>query len=144
MDKYVELELVIIFLDLLLLRPQVYRHLLFNRIKYHEHGIDVRTPQSCTTPPSFEASTREASTWSCLVLLCSGSTHCVLQANCMKIGLVYVMFEAGLKYFSSYHVGQDLNYPYLLGTSAYTYALRLVYALHEGCSMLPSSSSSSS
>jgi len=55
----------------------------------------------------------------------------VVQANCMKIGLVYVMFEAGLKYFSSYHVGQDLNYPYLLGTSAYTYVLRLVYALHR-------------
>jgi hypothetical protein len=41
-DKYVEMELVIIFLDLLLLRPQVYRHLLFNRIPYREHGLDVR------------------------------------------------------------------------------------------------------
>jgi hypothetical protein len=47
----------------------------------------------------------------------------------MKIGLVYVMFEAGLKYFSSHHVGQDLNYPYLLGISAYI-ALLLVYTLH--------------
>lgn len=45
-DKYIELELVIIVLDLLLLRPQVYRHLLFNRMKYHDSTIDVRTPST--------------------------------------------------------------------------------------------------
>lgn len=38
-----ELELVIIVLDLLLLRPQVYRHLLVNRVKHHEATIDVRS-----------------------------------------------------------------------------------------------------
>ena len=59
-DKYVEFDAIIIFVDLLLLRPQVfaqlqrgiamlddsphdqvYRHLLFNRMKYRETGIDV-------------------------------------------------------------------------------------------------------
>ena len=40
-DKYVEFEFVIIFIDLLLLRLPVYRHLLFNRIPHHEWGIDV-------------------------------------------------------------------------------------------------------
>lgn len=40
-DKYVEFEFIIIFLDLLLLRPQVYRHLLFNRMPYHDKGLDL-------------------------------------------------------------------------------------------------------
>ncbi|KAI8332975.1 Arv1 protein [Blakeslea trispora] len=31
-DKYVEHDFVIIFIDMLLHKPQVYRHLLFNRI----------------------------------------------------------------------------------------------------------------
>ena len=40
-DRYVEYELVLLVIDLILLRPQVYRHLLFNRIPYHDRGIDV-------------------------------------------------------------------------------------------------------
>ena len=36
-----EHENIIIFIDLLLLRHQVYRHLLFNRTKYLERGISV-------------------------------------------------------------------------------------------------------
>ncbi|KAI9591905.1 Arv1 protein [Syncephalis fuscata] len=38
-DKYVELDFVIIFIDLLLHKPQVYRHLLFNRLEYHDKGF---------------------------------------------------------------------------------------------------------
>ncbi|KAI8047862.1 Arv1 protein [Syncephalis plumigaleata] len=38
-DKYVELDFVIIFIDLLLHKPQVYRHLLFNRLEYRDHGF---------------------------------------------------------------------------------------------------------
>ncbi|KAH8553867.1 Arv1-like family-domain-containing protein [Umbelopsis sp. PMI_123] len=33
-DKYIEYDFVIIFIDMLLHKPQVYRHLLFNRITY--------------------------------------------------------------------------------------------------------------
>uniref|UniRef100_U9U2L1 Protein ARV n=1 Tax=Rhizophagus irregularis (strain DAOM 181602 / DAOM 197198 / MUCL 43194) TaxID=747089 RepID=U9U2L1_RHIID len=40
-DKYVEHDFVIIFIDMLLHKPQVYRHLLFNRLEYRDHGIDV-------------------------------------------------------------------------------------------------------
>jgi hypothetical protein len=32
---------VVIFLDLILLKPQVYRHILFNRLPYKETGIHV-------------------------------------------------------------------------------------------------------
>ncbi|CAG8443802.1 5687_t:CDS:2 [Funneliformis caledonium] len=39
-DKYVEHDFVIIFIDMLLHKPQVYRHLLFNRLEYRDHGID--------------------------------------------------------------------------------------------------------
>lgn len=38
-DKYVEYEIVLIFLDLLLHKIQVYRHLIFNRLPYSESGI---------------------------------------------------------------------------------------------------------
>lgn len=38
-DKYVEYDPVIIFLDLVLLRVQVYRHILFNQIEYCDKGI---------------------------------------------------------------------------------------------------------
>ncbi|KAJ3275976.1 sterol homeostasis protein [Borealophlyctis nickersoniae] len=37
-DKYLENDLVIIFIDMVLHKPQVYRHLLFNRIQYTPSG----------------------------------------------------------------------------------------------------------
>ncbi|OBZ89490.1 Protein arv1 [Choanephora cucurbitarum] len=39
-DKYVEHDFVIIFIDMLLHKPQVYRHLLFNRISKQD-GVEV-------------------------------------------------------------------------------------------------------
>jgi len=39
-DPYVEQELILIVLDLLLLRGPVYRHVLFNRTKFCPRGID--------------------------------------------------------------------------------------------------------
>jgi lipid intermediate transporter len=38
-DKYVEFELILIFLDLLLHKIQVYRHLIFNRLPFSDTGI---------------------------------------------------------------------------------------------------------
>ena len=40
-DKYIEFDNVILFIDMILHKPQVYRHLLFNRLKYTEQGIEV-------------------------------------------------------------------------------------------------------
>mmetsp|Transcript_61345 Transcript_61345/g.144761 ORF Transcript_61345/g.144761 Transcript_61345/m.144761 type:complete len:267 (+) Transcript_61345:189-989(+) len=40
-DKYVEHELVIIFLDLVLHKAQAYRHLIFNRMEYCESGLQT-------------------------------------------------------------------------------------------------------
>lgn len=37
-DKYVEHDFVVLFIDLVLIKPQVYRHLLFNRLGA---GVDV-------------------------------------------------------------------------------------------------------
>ncbi|KAF4556391.1 Arv1-like protein [Elsinoe fawcettii] len=39
-DKYVEHDYVVIFIDLVLIKPQVYRHLLFNRIGHEEGRFD--------------------------------------------------------------------------------------------------------
>ncbi|KAL2834477.1 Arv1-like family-domain-containing protein [Aspergillus cavernicola] len=39
-DKYVEHDFVVIFIDLVLIKPQVYRHLLFNRLESDEHNFD--------------------------------------------------------------------------------------------------------
>ncbi|KAJ9071823.1 sterol homeostasis protein [Entomophthora muscae] len=38
-DKYLEHEGIVIFIDLLLHKPQVYRHILFNRIQYYDTGL---------------------------------------------------------------------------------------------------------
>ncbi|KAG0270598.1 sterol homeostasis protein [Actinomortierella ambigua] len=40
-DKYVEHDFVIIFVDMILHKKPVYRHLLFNRLPYRDFGIDV-------------------------------------------------------------------------------------------------------
>lgn len=41
-DKYVEHDFVVLFIDLVLIKPQVYRHLLFNRLgKVGGNGWDV-------------------------------------------------------------------------------------------------------
>ncbi|KAF9365155.1 sterol homeostasis protein [Mortierella sp. NVP85] len=39
-DKYVEHDFVIIFVDMILHKKPVYRHLLFNRLPYRDLGID--------------------------------------------------------------------------------------------------------
>lgn len=39
-DKYVEHDYVILFLDLVLIKPQVYRHLLFNRLHRDDEKLD--------------------------------------------------------------------------------------------------------
>lgn len=44
-DKYVEHDFVVLFIDLVLIKPQVYRHLLFNRLGRVGDEIDV----SCYT-----------------------------------------------------------------------------------------------
>jgi hypothetical protein len=41
-DKYVEFEMMLIILDLILHKPQVYRHLLYNRPQQRSFGVDVR------------------------------------------------------------------------------------------------------
>jgi len=41
-DKYVEYDFIIIFLDLILHRSQVYRHILFNRTEYCDNGISIQ------------------------------------------------------------------------------------------------------
>lgn len=41
-DKYVEHDFVVLFIDLVLIKPQVYRHLLFNRLgRKKGDGFDV-------------------------------------------------------------------------------------------------------
>ncbi|KAL4957123.1 Arv1-like family-domain-containing protein [Aspergillus filifer] len=39
-DKYVEYDFVVLFIDLVLIKPQVYRHLLFNRLESDDHKFD--------------------------------------------------------------------------------------------------------
>ncbi|KAF2236971.1 Arv1-like protein, partial [Viridothelium virens] len=43
-DKYVEHDFVVLFIDLVLIKPQVYRHLLFNRLDREDERIDVGIP----------------------------------------------------------------------------------------------------
>ena len=40
-DKYVEHDFVVLFIDLVLVKPQVYRHLLFNRLGREDDAFDV-------------------------------------------------------------------------------------------------------
>jgi len=42
-DRYIELDSVVILIDMILHKPRVYRHLLFNRINYQDMGYNVRT-----------------------------------------------------------------------------------------------------
>jgi hypothetical protein len=41
-DKYVEHDFVVLFIDLVLVKPQVYRHLLFNKLGREDDSFDVR------------------------------------------------------------------------------------------------------
>lgn len=47
-DKYVEHDFVVLFIDLVLIKPQVYRHLLFNELKGNDGKFHVRiASRSC-------------------------------------------------------------------------------------------------
>ncbi|OLL24621.1 Protein arv1 [Neolecta irregularis DAH-3] len=41
-DKYVEHDYVVLFIDIVLFKPQVYRHLLFNRLRIKDDEFDPR------------------------------------------------------------------------------------------------------
>ena len=43
-DKYVEHDFVVLFIDLVLIKPQVYRHLLHNTLMRDGDRFDVRQP----------------------------------------------------------------------------------------------------
>ncbi|KAL8796409.1 MAG: hypothetical protein Q9195_001316 [Heterodermia aff. obscurata] len=43
-DKYVEHDFVVLFIDLVLVKPQVYRHLLFNRLGRDDDELDLPKP----------------------------------------------------------------------------------------------------
>ena len=45
-DKYVEHDLVVLFIDLVLIKPPVYRHLLFNTLGREDGRFDVRAAPS--------------------------------------------------------------------------------------------------
>lgn len=42
-DKYIELDYVLLFIDLVLLRPEVYRHLRYNRLERADSQLDTRS-----------------------------------------------------------------------------------------------------
>lgn len=48
-DKYVEHDFVVLFIDLVLIKPQVYRHLLFNRLGREDDRLDVSLGASLQT-----------------------------------------------------------------------------------------------
>lgn len=62
-DKYVEHDFVVMFIDLVLIKPQVYRHLLHNTLMKDEDRFDVGEPQverrapcvPCFSAPRYSA-----------------------------------------------------------------------------------------
>lgn len=46
-DKYVEHDFVVLFIDLVLIKPQVYRHLLHNTLMRERDQFDVRSIITC-------------------------------------------------------------------------------------------------
>lgn len=40
-DKYLEFDLIVIFMDLILLKKQAYRHMIFNRLRFSGTGLNV-------------------------------------------------------------------------------------------------------
>jgi hypothetical protein len=40
-DKYLEFDLIVIFLDLVLLKKAAYRHMVFNRLSFDHRGLNV-------------------------------------------------------------------------------------------------------
>ncbi|CBX90893.1 hypothetical protein LEMA_P059270.1 [Plenodomus lingam JN3] len=45
-DKYVEHDFVVLFIDLILIKPELYRHLLFNRLGRDDDKFDVCSPHA--------------------------------------------------------------------------------------------------
>ena len=40
-DKYIEHDFVVLFIDIILIKPQVYRHLLYNRLGTADDRLNV-------------------------------------------------------------------------------------------------------
>ncbi|KAH7379465.1 Arv1-like family-domain-containing protein [Pyrenochaeta sp. MPI-SDFR-AT-0127] len=114
-DKYVEHDFVVLFIDLVLIKPPVYRHLLFNRLGRDDDEFDrsilrlgillllfdvyltwariEKLPLSIDSPhhPSYAVSTRNVSSTSPLVPPHDGITNAlVLQAQ--PLILQYLFF----------------------------------------------------
>ncbi|CAO2652873.1 Nn.00g022840.m01.CDS01 [Neocucurbitaria sp. VM-36] len=114
-DKYVEHDFVVLFIDLVLIKPQVYRHLLFNRLGRDDDKFDrsilrlgillllfdvyltwariekLPLPTSSPYHPSFTSTTRNVTSTSPLVPPHDGITNAVaLQAQ--PLILQYLFF----------------------------------------------------
>ena len=48
-DKYIEHDFVVLFIDIILIKPQVYRHLLYNRLGTVDDRLNVSAPISIPT-----------------------------------------------------------------------------------------------
>ena len=70
-DKYVEYELVLIVIDLILHNPQVYRHILFNRIPFVKNWFDV----------------------------CFFWCNVMMQTTLLQLTLFFLFFDSYLKWF---------------------------------------------
>ena len=49
-DKYIEHDFVVLFIDIILIKPQVYRHLLYNRLGTADDRLNVATPSPAMLP----------------------------------------------------------------------------------------------
>jgi len=90
-DKYIEHDFVVLFIDIILIKPQVYRHLLYNRLGTPDDRLNVFPMHKTflclaidTTPwtvaDSFRCISYMGSSWKVSVKLCSSTSskqHCL-------------------------------------------------------------------
>ncbi|KJP86022.1 hypothetical protein AK88_04353 [Plasmodium fragile] len=126
-DEYMEKNTFLIFINILFLKPQVYRHIIFNRLKYHDKFIHVFFLKmiilfliiNAYLHPNFENDHKEGGTFSDFFLKNStfgDSTqrNYPNQYNCSSYTLFMYKYDDKHKLYGLYNIFNQSNVPNLV------------------------------
>ncbi|GAB66050.1 hypothetical protein PCYB_082110 [Plasmodium cynomolgi strain B] len=126
-DEYMEKNTFLIFINILFLKPEVYRHIIFNRLKYHDKFIHVFFLKmiilfliiNAYLHPNFESDHREGGIFSDYFLMNtsfgeSTQWNYPTEYNCSSYTLFMYKYDDKHKLYGLYNIFNHSNVPNLV------------------------------
>ncbi|GAW80536.1 hypothetical protein, conserved [Plasmodium gonderi] len=126
-DEYMEKNTFLIFMNILFLKPEIYRHIIFNRLQYHEKFIHAFFLKmiilfliiNAYLHPNFESEYNEKSTLSDIFLMNSNfetstENNSIMRYNCSSYTLFMYKYDDKHKLYGLYNIFSNSHIPNLV------------------------------